>query len=71
MICFPQEISVEASGSSTGSSDGCEQPVSMGGGGAGLRAALGKDSRPGLKTGVRLSSNMIGLKMCSCKVCML
>lgn len=68
MICFPQEISVEASESSTGSSAGCEQPVSMGGGGAGLRAVLGKDSHPGLKTGVRLSSNMIGLEMCSWKV---
>lgn len=42
MICFPQEISVEASGSRTGSPAGCEQPVSMGGGGVGLKEAFGR-----------------------------
>lgn len=40
MICFPQEISVEASGSCTGSPAGCKHPDVVvggveGGGGAG------------------------------------
>lgn len=54
MICFPQEISVEASGSSTGSPAGYEQPVSMGGGGVGLREALGSLSS---RVKGRLNSN--------------
>lgn len=59
---------MEASGSSTGSPAGCEQPGRVGGrgsGACGFRSAPGKDSLPGVETGVgqaeTQSSNMTGL----------